>query len=107
MKVRCAYGNENRYNIKPRNENKQKAMMMSFLLEVGTEELPANFLGSAIVQWRSLIPQSLANHGLNPEKVEVYGTPRRLAVVITGLPEKQADRTEEIKLLGMLIYRLI
>ncbi|MBD2138280.1 glycine--tRNA ligase subunit beta [Anabaena sp. FACHB-1237] len=71
--------------------------MMSFLLEVGTEELPANFLGSAIVQWRSLIPQSLANHGLNPEKVEVYGTPRRLAVVITGLPEKQADRTEEIK----------
>jgi glycyl-tRNA synthetase beta chain len=29
--------------------------------------------------------------------VEVYGTPRRLAVLITGLPSQQADREEEIK----------
>ncbi|MEA5569002.1 glycine--tRNA ligase subunit beta [Anabaena sp. UHCC 0399] len=71
--------------------------MSAFLLEVGTEELPANFLSGAIAQWRSRIPQSLAAHSLAYESVEVYGTPRRLAVLITGLPSQQPDREEEIK----------
>src|SRR5579883_277234 len=71
--------------------------MPAFLLEVGTEELPASFLSDAIVQWRSRIPQSLAAHSLNSESVEVYGTPRRLAVLIKGLPSQQEDREEEIK----------
>ncbi|MTJ07820.1 glycine--tRNA ligase subunit beta [Anabaena sp. UHCC 0204] len=71
--------------------------MPAFLLEVGTEELPAGFLSDAIVQWRSRIPQSLETHNLPNAVVEVYGTPRRLAVLITGLPSQQADREEEIK----------
>jgi glycyl-tRNA synthetase beta chain len=71
--------------------------MPAFLLEVGTEELPAGFLSDAIVQWRSHIPHSLETHNLPNTVVEVYGTPRRLAVLITGLPSQQADREEEIK----------
>lgn len=71
--------------------------MPAFLLEVGTEELPAGFLSDAIVQWKSRIPHSLATHNLPDAVVEVYGTPRRLAVLITGLPSQQADREEEIK----------
>ena len=71
--------------------------MPAFLLEVGTEELPAGFLSDAIVQWKSRIPHSLATHNLPEAVVEVYGTPRRLAVLITGLPSQQADREEEIK----------
>ncbi|WP_413200327.1 glycine--tRNA ligase subunit beta [Nostoc piscinale] len=71
--------------------------MPNFLLEVGTEELPANFLSDAIVQWRSRIPQTLAANSLNSYAVEVYGTPRRLAVLIKGLPQQQPDREEEIK----------
>lgn len=71
--------------------------MPAFLLEVGTEELPAGFLSDAIVQWKSRIPHSLATHNLPDAVVEVYGTPRRLAVLITGLPSQQADRKEEIK----------
>ncbi len=71
--------------------------MSEFLLEVGTEELPASFLRDAIVQWRSLIPQSLLTNSLTSEAVEVYGTPRRLAVLIKGLPSQQPDREEEIK----------
>ena len=71
--------------------------MPNFLLEVGTEELPASFLGDAIVQWRSLIPQSLSTNSLTSDAVEVYGTPRRLAVLIKGLPSQQPDREEEIK----------
>jgi len=71
--------------------------MVSFLLEVGTEELPADFVESAIAQWETCIPNTLQEQFLTPETIQVYGTPRRLAVVITGLLEKQADREEEIK----------
>jgi glycyl-tRNA synthetase beta chain len=71
--------------------------MPAFLLEVGTEELPAGFLSDAIVQWKSRIPESLKTHNLPEAVVEVYGTPRRLAVLITDLPSQQADREEEIK----------
>ncbi|MBW4556096.1 MAG: glycine--tRNA ligase subunit beta [Trichormus sp. ATA11-4-KO1] len=71
--------------------------MPAFLLEVGTEELPASFLSDAIIQWRSRVPQSLEANTLTNTAVEVYGTPRRLAVLITGLPSQQPDREEEIK----------
>ena len=71
--------------------------MSNFLLEVGTEELPASFLSDAIAQWRSRIPQALSAHSIHSESVEIYGTPRRLAVLIQGLPSQQADREEEIK----------
>ncbi|MBD2182505.1 glycine--tRNA ligase subunit beta [Aerosakkonema funiforme] len=71
--------------------------MPSFLLEVGTEELPASFVGSAIQQWQSLIPKSLSEQYLTSEAINVYGTPRRLAVLIEGLPAQQPDRVEEIK----------
>jgi len=71
--------------------------MHNFLLEVGTEELPAFFVSSAIAQWRQLIPESLQEHSLTPTEIKVYGTPRRISVLITGLPSQQPDREEEIK----------
>jgi glycyl-tRNA synthetase beta chain len=71
--------------------------MTNFLLEVGTEELPASFVSSAVKQWKQRIPQSLEAHNLTSDAVKVYGTPRRLAVLITGLPAQQPDKEEEIK----------
>lgn len=71
--------------------------MPNFLLEIGTEELPADFIDSAINQWQNKIKQNLTDEFLNPTKINTYGTPRRLAVLIEGLEEKQPDREEEIK----------
>ncbi|NJP09070.1 MAG: glycine--tRNA ligase subunit beta [Leptolyngbyaceae cyanobacterium RU_5_1] len=71
--------------------------MATFLLEVGTEELPADFVDEALEQWRSRIPKSLADHSLSPEAMEYYGTPRRLAVLIRGLPDRQPDQEEDVK----------
>ncbi|MBW4659535.1 MAG: glycine--tRNA ligase subunit beta [Drouetiella hepatica Uher 2000/2452] len=71
--------------------------MVTFLLEVGTEELPASFVEEALGQWRSRIPVSLSETFLMPESIEVYGTPRRLALLIKGLPSQQPDREEEVK----------
>lgn len=71
--------------------------MATFLLEVGTEELPASFVESAIEQWRSQIPNSLDTHLLTPKSLKVYGTPRRLAIVAEGIPQQQPDQSEEVK----------
>lgn len=71
--------------------------MANFLLEVGTEELPADFVSGAIAQWQTKIPNSLSSQFLNPGSIEYYGTPRRLAVLIKDIADSQADREEEIK----------
>jgi glycyl-tRNA synthetase beta chain len=71
--------------------------MATFLLEVGTEELPASFVRDALAQWQALLPTALAENFLENEGFAVYGTPRRLAIVIRGLAERQRDRTEEAK----------
>jgi len=71
--------------------------MSDFLLEIGTEELPASFVDSAIAQWQKKIKNHLESEYLQPKKINIYGTPRRLAVLIEGIAEKQPDREEEIK----------
>ncbi|MEL6880641.1 MAG: glycine--tRNA ligase subunit beta [Cyanobacteria bacterium J06607_10] len=71
--------------------------MATFLLEVGTEELPASFVSEAIAQWKAKIPAELDAQFLKNEGVDFYGTPRRLALIIKGLPERQPDREEEAK----------
>ncbi len=70
--------------------------MSDFLLEVGTEDLPAGFVSDAIRQWEQMIPTSLAAEALT-STVKIYGTPRRLSAIITNLPDRQIDRVEEIK----------
>ncbi|WP_008316618.1 glycine--tRNA ligase subunit beta [Leptolyngbya sp. PCC 6406] len=71
--------------------------MATFLLEVGTEELPASFVESALAQWRDRIPVDLQEAFLGAEAIDYYATPRRLALVIQGLPQQQPDRQEEAK----------
>ena len=71
--------------------------MANFLLEVGTEELPADFVSSAIAQWKTKVPTSLSEEFLTPTTIEYYGTPRRLAILIKDIPSQQEDRQEEIK----------
>jgi len=71
--------------------------MSDFLLEVGTEDLPAGFVSDAIRQWEKMIPASLAAEVLTNDRIQIYGTPRRLSVIVTNLPDRQIDRVEEIK----------
>ena len=71
--------------------------MANFLLELGTEELPASFVASSAQQWQRLIPATLAEEFLTNDSINVYATPRRLAVLVKGLPVQQSDREEEVK----------
>ncbi|AVX20038.1 glycyl-tRNA synthetase beta chain [Carboxydocella sporoproducens DSM 16521] len=72
-------------------------MTREFLLEIGTEEIPAKFLPGAIKQLEELAQKALDKEKLTYEQIRVWATPRRLVLNITGLPEKQADVTEEVK----------
>lgn len=71
--------------------------MAAFLLELGTEELPASFVTGSAQQWQRLVPETLAEQFLTNDSIHVYATPRRLAVLIKGLPVQQLDREEEVK----------
>jgi len=72
-------------------------MAKDFVLEIGTEEIPARFMGPVISQIESLTRQWLTSNRLASEAVSALGTPRRLVVYITGLAEKQEEFTEEVK----------
>ncbi len=71
--------------------------MATFLLEIGTEELPADFAADALQQLRSRVANDLEAVGLLPEVIKVDGTPRRLALQLAGLAHRQPDRREERK----------
>ncbi len=71
--------------------------MATFLLEVGTEELPASFVSEALAQWQAKLPAELMENFLTNDGLKFYGTPRRLAVLISGLLDRQPDREEEAK----------
>lgn len=63
----------------------------TFLLEIGTEELPVADLSSAIIQLEEAVPALFAKLRLNYSRIEVKGTPRRLAVIVHRLEGRQAD----------------
>ena len=69
----------------------------TFLLEIGTEELPAGDLDRALAQLRKLAPSRLAEERLDYESVRVLGTPRRLTVLAEGLAPRQQAIEEMVK----------
>ena len=69
----------------------------TFLLEVGTEELPVGDLDSALAQLRELTPARLAEARLDYGSVRVLGTPRRLIVLVEGLAPRQRPVEEAVK----------
>ncbi len=69
----------------------------AFLLEIGTEELPAGDLDDALAQLRDLAPARLAKARLDYENLRALGTPRRLAVLVKGLAPRQRPVEELVK----------
>ncbi len=67
------------------------------LLEIGTEELPAQDLSSAVEQMRTLAPEFLARARLRYESLYVSGTPRRLVLYIKNLASSQEEEELIIK----------
>ena len=68
-----------------------------YLLEIGVEELPAGDLTSALAQLREQVPTALANNRLPHGEIRVWGTPRRLAVLIEELPPRQQPAEKVVR----------
>ena len=67
-----------------------------FLLEIRTEEIPAPVVATARRDLARLVAENLAEQGLAAASSESYGTPRRLILILRGLPEKLEDRYSEV-----------
>ena len=71
--------------------------MSKYLLEIGCEELPYKFIPSAIKQLKTGFENFLNNNKVKFEDVTVYATPRRLAVIVSGLEKESKDEEKIIK----------
>ncbi|HEX5943306.1 MAG TPA: glycine--tRNA ligase subunit beta [Anaerolineales bacterium] len=69
----------------------------SFLLEIGTEELPPSDVDTAVTQLRERVPALLKELSLEHGPVKIEGTPRRLVVLVEALSPNQPDREDLVK----------
>jgi len=71
--------------------------MSTYLLEVGTEELPYKFIPQAVEQLQIGFEKFFEDNKVNFDNIKVYATPRRLAVLVYGLDEKTEDEVKIVK----------
>lgn len=71
--------------------------MAELLLELFSEEIPARMQDRAVSDLARLIGDGLKEAGLTAGSITHHSTPRRLCVVVDGLPEATADVREERK----------
>ena len=90
-------------NGEKRVESSPKPVLFSnlyspiFVLEIGTEELPAGDVDAALSQLRERTPAWLAELGLEHGALQVHATPRRLVVYVESLAPRQPDREDLVK----------
>lgn len=71
--------------------------MAELLIELFMEEIPARMQVRAADDFYRLVTDKLAAAGITSTTATAYSTPRRLALVVDGLPTAQADVREEKK----------
>ena len=69
--------------------------MARFVLEIGTEEIPPRYFPPALEQLGAGAATLLERGRLEHGEVKVYATPRRLALVVEEVAEKQRPATRE------------
>jgi glycyl-tRNA synthetase beta chain len=68
----------------------------SFLLEIGSEEIPARFLPPAIAGLKEIAARLFGEYRIGFSNIEAYATPRRLALIVSGMDQAQKDSIKEI-----------
>ncbi|MDP3232145.1 MAG: glycine--tRNA ligase subunit beta [Myxococcales bacterium] len=71
--------------------------MADLLFELGTEELPARFVVPALQDLEKLFVEQCAAARITHGVITVFGTPRRLALLVQGLAEKTDDVVKEVQ----------
>jgi len=71
--------------------------MENVILEIGSEEIPAQYMENALKDLKQLAQKYLEEARINYKEIKVYGTPRRLTLFIFHIKEKQEDIFQKIK----------
>ncbi|HEL2730096.1 TPA: glycine--tRNA ligase subunit beta [Streptococcus suis] len=72
-------------------------MTKNLLVELGLEEIPAYIVTPAMHQLRDRMATFLTDNRLAFDSIDVFSTPRRLAIRVRGLADQQTDLTEDFK----------
>jgi len=64
-------------------------MSKELLLEIGTEEIPSVYLNPAIGRVEELSKKIFTENRLSYEQIKVFGSPRRLVLLVENLSERQ------------------
>jgi glycyl-tRNA synthetase beta chain len=70
--------------------------MKSLLLEIGTEEIPAGYIGPALESLSTTLLKKLTDARVGHGSAKVFATPRRLAVEVKKVADKQKPLTSEV-----------
>jgi glycyl-tRNA synthetase beta chain len=70
--------------------------MDNLLLEIGAEEIPAGYIRPALKALSSLLLHKLTETRIEHGSARVYGTPRRLAVMVENVARKQKSIKSEV-----------
>lgn len=68
--------------------------MKELLFEIGCEEIPASFVPPALAEMKRLFETAAQSVQLPHGAIRTLGTPRRLVLVVEGIPARQEDRQE-------------
>ncbi len=69
----------------------------NFLCEIGSEEIPAGYIQPAINSLKNIFRDKLTELRIDFDEIETYATPRRMAVLISGLADIQRSEVVELK----------
>lgn len=72
-------------------------MANSYLLEVGVEEMPAHVVTPSIKQLHKRVADYLKEERISFDNIQEFATPRRMALLIDGLSDKQPNIDESVK----------
>lgn len=69
--------------------------MADLIFEIGTEELPSWYPPQALAALSAMLGAALGSAGIAHGEIRTFGTPRRLALLVQGLPEASERRSEK------------
>ena len=71
--------------------------MSDFLLEIGTEEMPASFTKIVASQLNRIVTSDLLKNQVNYKELSSTSTPRRICLILNELENKAQDQIQDIK----------
>lgn len=70
--------------------------MKTLLIEIGTEEIPAGYIVPALEAFKNSLTDTLDKNRIEHGESTIYGTPRRLALIMANVADTQLAKTSTL-----------